>query len=350
MERNEKIMMASDYQNSAHPAILAAMAASNEKAMPGYGTDEICAQAKEHIRRACDCRHAEVEFLAGGTQANAVVIGALLKPYQGVIAADSGHVSVHEAGAIEHTGHKVLPLQGKCGKISAAQIEACMQEYEQDDNHDHIVMPGMVYLSQPTEFGTLYSRKELEEISAVCHRYHLPLYVDGARLAYALAAKVNDVTLPDLARLCDVFYIGGTKCGAFIGEAVVIPDPHLIPHFFTIIKQDGALLAKGWLLGIQFDELFKDDLYLHIGETAVQYADQIKQELVKDGYSLYFDSPTNQIFFVIANDQLETFGQKAVYSYMEKYDETHAVIRFATSWSTAKEDVDKLCQIIRETR
>ena len=333
MERNEKIMMASDYQNSAHPAILAAMAASNEKAMPGYGTDEICAQAKEHIRRACDCRHAEVEFLAGGTQANAVVIGALLKPYQGVIAADSGHVSVHEAGAIEHTGHKVLLLQGKCGKISAAQIEACMQEYEQDDNHDHIVMPGMVYLSQPTEFGTLYSRKELEEISSVCHRYHLPLYVDGARLAYALAAKVNDVTLPDLARLCDVFYIGGTN-----------------PHFFTIIKQDGALLAKGWLLGIQFDELFKDDLYMHIGKTAVQYAEQIKQELVKDGYSLYFDSPTNQIFFVIANDKLETLSQKAVYSYMEKYDETHAVIRFATSWSTTKEDVDKLCQIIRETR
>lgn len=346
----EKIMMASDYQCGAYPTILEAMAKTNLQARVGYGLDEICERAKDRIRKACGCDTAEVEFLSGGTQANAVVIGALLKPYQGVIAADSGHVSVHEAGAIEHTGHKVLPLQGKCGKISAAQIEACMQEYEQDDNHDHIVMPGMVYLSQPTEFGTLYSRKELEEISAVCHRYHLPLYVDGARLAYALAAKVNDVTLPDLARLCDVFYIGGTKCGAFIGEAVVIPDPHLIPHFFTIIKQDGALLAKGWLLGIQFDELFKDDLYLHIGETAVQYADQIKQELVKDGYSLYFDSPTNQIFFVIANDQLETLGQKAVYSYMEKYDETHAVIRFATSWSTAKEDVDKLCQIIRETR
>jgi len=346
----EKIMMASDYQCGAYPTILEAMAKTNLQARVGYGLDEICERAKDRIRKACGCDTAEVEFLSGGTQANAVVIGALLKPYQGVIAADSGHVSVHEAGAIEHTGHKVLPLQGKCGKISAAQIEACMQEYEQDDNHDHIVMPGMVYLSQPTEFGTLYSRKELEEISAVCHRYHLPLYVDGARLAYALAAKVNDVTLPDLARLCDVFYIGGTKCGAFIGEAVVIPDSHLIPHFFTIIKQDGALLAKGWLLGIQFDELFKDDLYLHIGETAVQYAKQIKQELVKDGYSLYFDSPTNQIFFVIANDQLETLGQKAVYSYMEKYDETHAVIRFATSWSTAKEDVDKLCQIIRETR
>ncbi len=346
----EKIMMASDYQCGAYPTILEAMAKTNLQARVGYGLDEICERAKDRIRKACGCDTAEVEFLSGGTQANAVVIGALLKPYQGVIAADSGHVSVHEAGAIEHTGHKVLPLQGKCGKISAAQIEACMQEYEQDDNHDHIVMPGMVYLSQPTEFGTLYSRKELEEISAVCHRYHLPLYVDGARLAYALAAKVNDVTLPDLARLCDVFYIGGTKCGAFIGEAVVIPGPHLIPHFFTIIKQDGALLAKGWLLGIQFNELFKDDLYLHIGETAVQYADQIKQELVKDGYSLYFDSPTNQIFFVIANDKLEALGQKAVYSYMEKYDEAHAVIRFATSWSTAKEDVDKLCQIIRETR
>ena len=346
----EKIMMASDYQCGAYPTILEAMTKTNLQTRVGYGLDEICERAKDRIRKACGCDTAEVEFLSGGTQTTVVVIGALLKPYQGVIAADSGHVSVHEAGAIEHTGHKVLPLQGKCGKISAAQIEACMQEYEQDDNHDHLVMPGMVYLSQPTEFGTLYSRKELEEISAVCRKYHMPLYVDGARLAYALAAKANDVTLSDLARLCDVFYIGGTKCGAFIGEAVVIPDPHLIPHFFTIIKQDGALLAKGWLLGIQFDELFKDDLYMRIGKNAVQYAEQIKQELVKDGYSLYFDSPTNQIFFVIANDKLEKLGQKAVYSYMEKYDETHSVIRFATSWSTAKEDVDKLCQIIRETR
>lgn len=346
----EKIMMASDYQCGAYPTILEAMAKTNLQARVGYGLDEICERAKDRIRKACGCDTAEVEFLSGGTQANAVVIGALLKSYQGVISADSGHVSVHEAGAIEHGGHKVLPIKGSMGKISAQQIETLMQDYQNDGNHDHIVMPGMVYLSQPTEFGTLYSRKELEEISAVCHRYHLPLYVDGARLAYALAAKVNDVTLPDLARLCDVFYIGGTKCGAFIGEAVVIPDPHLIPHFFTIIKQDGALLAKGWLLGIQFDELFKDDLYMHIGKNAVQYAEQIKQELVKDGYSLYFDSPTNQIFFVIANDKLETLGQKAVYSYMEKYDETHTVIRFATSWSTAKEDVDKLCQIIRETR
>ncbi|MDD6230464.1 MAG: aminotransferase class V-fold PLP-dependent enzyme [Lactimicrobium massiliense] len=346
----EKIMMASDYQCGAYPTILEAMAKTNLQARVGYGLDEICERAKDRIRKACGCDTAEVEFLSGGTQANAVVIGALLKSYQGVISADSGHVSVHEAGAIEHGGHKVLPIKGSMGKISAQQIETLMQDYQNDGNHDHIVMPGMVYLSQPTEFGTLYSRKELEEISAVCHRYHLPLYVDGARLAYALAAEENDVTLSDLARLCDVFYIGGTKCGAFIGEAVVIPNKDLIPHFFTIIKQDGALLAKGWLLGIQFDELFKDDLYLHIGETAVQYADQIKKELVKDGYSLYFDSPTNQIFFVITNDKLETLGQKAVYSYMEKYDETHTVIRFATSWSTAKEDVDKLCQIIRETR
>lgn len=346
----EKIMMASDYQCGAYPTILETMAKTNLQARVGYGLDEICERAKDRIRKACGCDTAEVEFLSGGTQANAVVIGALLKSYQGVISADSGHVSVHEAGAIEHGGHKVLTIKGILGKISAQQIETCMQEYEQDDNHDHIVMPGMVYLSQPTEFGTLYSRKELEEISAVCHRYHLPLYVDGARLAYALAAEENDATLSDLARLCDVFYIGGTKCGAFIGEAVVIPNKDLIPHFFTIIKQDGALLAKGWLLGIQFNELFKDDLYMHIGKNAVQYAEQIKQELVKDGYNLYFDSPTNQIFFVIANDKLETLGQKAVYSYMEKYDEAHTVIRFATSWSTTKEDVDKLCQIIRETR
>ncbi|MEE8808153.1 MAG: beta-eliminating lyase-related protein [Lactimicrobium sp.] len=344
----EKIMMASDYQCGAYPTILEAMAKTNLQARAGYGMDEICARAKERIRKACDCEKAEVEFLSGGTQANAVVIGALLKSYQGVISADSGHVSVHEAGAIEHGGHKVLTIKGKLGKISADQIETMMQDYYNDGNHDHIVMPGMVYLSQPTEFGTLYSKQELEDISVVCHRYHLPLYVDGARLAYALAAKENDVTLSDLARLCDAFYIGGTKCGAFIGEAVVIPNPDLIPHFFTIIKQDGALLAKGWLLGIQFDELFKDDLYMHIGENAIRYAEQIKQELVKDGYQLYFDSPTNQIFFIIANDKLEKLGEKAVYSYMEKYDETHTVVRFATSWSTTKEDVDKLCKIIRE--
>ncbi|MGN0363618.1 MAG: threonine aldolase family protein [Bilifractor sp.] len=341
-----KLMFASDYQEGACPSILKRMEETNDIPMPGYGKDGICSHAKEQIRKACNCPNAEVEFLLGGTQTNATVIDALLHSYQGVLAADSGHVNVHEAGAIEFGGHKVLSLQGTKGKITAAQIGQSLMDFQNDENCDHMVMPGMVYISQPTEYGTLYNLKELSEIHNVCMQNGIPLFVDGARLAYALASPDNDVTLPDLARLCDVLYIGGTKCGALFGEAVVVPDPSLIPHFFTIIKQHGALLAKGWLLGIQFDELFRNDLYLHIGETAIRYASRIKNALVKNHYQLYFDSPTNQIFFIIDNEKMASLEENVAFGFGEKYDDRHSVIRFATSWSTEEKDVDALCHLL----
>lgn len=345
---NDRLSFASDYLEGAHPSILKQLADTNWQKLPGYGFDEISLAAKDKIRQACHAPNAEVEFLVGGTQANAVMIDALLQPYQGVAAADTGHISVHEAGAIEAGGHKVLTLPGHEGKITAAQIAELAGDYAADANHDHMVMPGMVYLSQPTEFGTLYTRSELQAIHDVCQQYDMKLYVDGARLSYALACTVNDVTMADLATLCDAFYIGGTKCGALIGEAVVIPDPQLLPHLFTMIKQHGALLAKGRLLGIQFDELFKDDRYIDIARPAILYADQIRDYLKQNGYQLYGSSPTNQIFFIIENQQLARLEQQVAFSFWEKYDETHTIIRFATSWATQKQDVDQLCKLMRE--
>ena len=345
---NDRLSFASDYLEGAHPSILKRLADTNWQKLPGYGFDEISLAAKDKIRQACHAPNAEVEFLVGGTQANAVMIDALLQSYQGVAAADTGHISVHEAGAIEAGGHKVLTLPGHEGKITAAQIAELAGDYAADANHDHMVMPGMVYLSQPTEFGTLYTKSELQAIHDVCQQYDMKLYVDGARLSYALACTVNDVTMADLATLCDAFYIGGTKCGALIGEAVVIPDPQLLPHLFTMIKQHGALLAKGRLLGIQFDELFKDDRYIDIARPAILYADQIRDYLKQNGYQLYGSSPTNQIFFIIENQQLARLEQQVAFSFWEKYDETHTIIRFATSWATQKQDVDQLCKLMRE--
>lgn len=345
---NDRLSFASDYLEGVHPSILKRLADTNWQKLPGYGFDEISLAAKDKIRQACHAPNAEVEFLVGDTQANAVMIDALLQPYQGVAAADTGHISVHEAGAIEAGGHKVLTPPGHEGKITAAQIAELAGDYAADANHDHMVMPGMVYLSQPTEFGTLYTRSELQAIHDVCQQYDMKLYVDGARLSYALACTVNDVTMADLATLCDAFYIGGTKCGALIGEAVVIPDPQLLPHLFTMIKQHGALLAKGRLLGIQFDELFKDDRYIDIARPAILYADQIRDYLKQNGYQLYGSSPTNQIFFIIENQQLARLEQQVAFSFWEKYDETHTIIRFATSWATQKQDVDQLCKLMRE--
>ena len=275
------------------------------------------------------------------------MIDGLLQSYQGVIAADTGHVSMHEAGAIEHSGHKVLTLPHELGKLSAEEIRAYLKTFWSDENHEHMVMPGMVYISQPTEYGTLYSKKELEDISSVCREYQIPLYVDGARLAYALASPANDVSLQDLAELCDVFYIGGTKCGALFGEAVVIPKAGQIPHFFTIIKQHGALLAKGRILGIQFDVLFTEHLYEQIGKTAVALAAKIQDTIKAAGIPLYLESPTNQVFCIMENSRLEALGNEVEYSFWEKADETHTVIRFATSWATQEENVEKLCELLR---
>ena len=346
METQHKLSFASDYMEGAHPAIIERLVQTNMEQTAGYGTDEYCERARSLIRKACECPEAAVHFLVGGTQTNATVIDALLNRYEGVIAAQTGHVAVHEAGAIEFGGHKVLTLACDKGKITAASVKRYLQDFYADGNYEHMVHPGMVYISQPTEYGTLYSKQEMSAISAVCREYHIPLYVDGARLAYALACKENDITLADLATLCDAFYIGGTKCGALFGEAVVIPDPKRSPHFFTIMKQHGALLAKGRLLGIQFETLFTDDLYLHIGENAIRAADTIRAFLASHGYEQYFTAPTNQIFIVLDNTRYAELSKKITFGFSEKKDDSHTVVRIATDWATTQENVEKLLQAL----
>ena len=341
-----RLLFSSDYLEGAHPAILQRLAETNLVKSTGYGLDEFSESAKRKIRIACNAPDADIFFLVGGTQANATVIDALLHSYQGVIAADSGHISVHEAGAIEFGGHKVLTLAQKNGKISADGIRNLVETYRQDESHEHMVMPGMVYISQPTEFGTLYSLKELEQISSVCREYGISLYLDGARLAYALACPQNDVTLPDLARLCDVFYIGGTKCGALFGEAVVIPKHNYIPHFFTMIKQHGALLAKGRIAGIQFETLFTDNLYNEIGSVAIRAAERIRAALVEKGYQFAFDAPTNQIFILLEKQKSAELSEKIEMAFWENVDDAHVIMRIATSWATQEEDVSKLISLL----
>ncbi len=334
-----------DYCEGAHPAILQRLAETNMEKLPGYGTDPYCASARDKIRAACGCPEADVFFLVGGTQANAVVIGSLLQSYQGVVAASTGHVNLHEAGAIEHAGHKVLPLPQVDGKLSAAVVEGYLRTFYQDENHEHMVFPGMVYISHPTEYGTLYSRKELEELSQVCTAYQLPLFLDGARLGYGLACPETDVTLEDIARYTTVFYIGGTKVGALCGEAVVFPRK-APAHFLTMVKQRGALLAKGRLLGIQFDTLFTGDLYREISRNALLTADALRQALRDKGYRFFIDSPTNQIFVILEDSTREQLAQKVVFSFWEKFDDTHTVVRFATSWATRMEDVERLAALL----
>ena len=342
----EKLFFLSDYMEGTHPDILQALCDTNMRKSAGYGLDPICDAARDKIRTACGCPEGEVWFLTGGKQTNATVIDACLHSWQGVIAAETGHISTHEAGAIELGGHKVLTLPHRLGKLSAEAIRRYTETFFADDNHAHMVAPGMVYLSQPTEYGTLYSKAELQAISDVCRAYGLKLYVDGARLAYALSCPENDVTLPDLARLCDVFYIGGTKCGALLGEAVVIPSKGLLPHFFTVIKQHGALLAKGRVLGIQFDRLFTDGLYFRIGQSAITFANQIRQALREKGYELAFSSPTNQIFVILNQNELKRLTQAAELGFWEKYDDERTVMRIATSWATTQEDVTRLIEIL----
>lgn len=344
----DMLYLASDYQEAAHPAILQRLADEALNSYPGYGMDALCEAAREKIRAACACPAAEIQFLVGGTQANLVMIDALLQPWQGVVAADTGHISVHEAGAIENCGHKVFTLPNTDGKIHPEQLAALLEAYESDDNRAHMVEPGLVYLSQPTEFGTLYSKSELETISTLCHRHGSGLYVDGARLAYALACAENEVRLADLARLCDAFYIGGTKCGALFGEAVVIPNPEKVSHLFTRIKQHGALLAKGWLLGLQFDTLFTDDLYCQLGKPAIEAANRLRRELPGLGFPLALENPTNQVFCVVEDQKLADLHEKVVYSFWEKWDATHTVIRFAPSWFTTPEHIDRLLTILKE--
>ncbi len=334
-----------DYCEGAHPAILKKLMETNFEKVSGYGTDPYCASAKEKIRKACDCPEADVYFISGGTQTNAIVIASMLNRWEGVIAAATGHVAGHEAGAIEYTGHKVLGLPQKNGKLDAETVRDFCKTFFADGNHDHMVFPGMVYISHPTEYGTLYTKAELEALSAVCHEFKLPLFLDGARLGYGLVSKGTDVTLVDLARLTDVFYIGGTKVGALCGEAVVFP--HGAPaHFMTMVKQQGALLAKGRLLGIQFDVLFTDDLYTKISENAITTANVLKRALSDKGYQFFMDSPTNQIFVVLSDEQLAALEGKAKFGFWEKYDDTHTVVRIATSWATKMEEIMQLIELM----
>jgi len=322
-----------DYMKGAHPAILERMCAENLTPRSGYGEDPVCLAAKEKIRKACGDDTADIFFLVGGTQTNSTVIAAMLRDYEGVVSADTGHIAQHEAGAVEYTGHKVLTVPEHLGKIDAGELSAYLANFFADANHDHMVFPGMVYISHPTEYGTLYTKKELEDIAAVCRKYTLPLYLDGARLGYGLMSMDTDVTLADITLLCDAFYIGGTKVGALFGEAVVFPRNGAPAHFMTIIKQHGALLAKGWLLGLQFDVLFTEDLYFRISRHAIEEAEKVKAWVRKKGYRFWLETPTNQQFLIVNAEEKARLGEEVTYDFWEQRgDET--IVRLATAWYT----------------
>lgn len=335
-----------DYLQGCHPKILEKLVNTNDEKTPGYGSDIYTISAKEKILKCCNCKDGEVFFLVGGTQTNAIVIKSLLRSYQGVIAPDTGHITVHEAGAIEMGGHKIIAVKNENGKITSEDVLKICKGYYDDENHQHMVMPGMVYISFPTEVGTLYSKQELTDLSKVCKEYNIPLFLDGARLGYGLKAKSNDLTIEDIAQLVDVFYIGGTKVGALFGEALVITKKNLIPGLFSIIKQNGALLAKGRMLGIQFDTLFTNNLYFDISKNAIDKAELIKKVLFEKGYNFYIDSPTNQIFIIMNKERLSILKEKVIYSFWENLDDNNVVIRLATSWSTTDDEVEELIKCL----
>ena len=336
----------SDYLEGAHSAIMERMMETNMMQTVGYSCDEICDSARAKVRAACNAPEADVHFLVGGTQTNTTVIAALLRPWQGVVSAVSGHINCHETGAIESTGHKVIALPTPDGKLTAKQVKDYVEWQKNDESEEHIVQPGMVYISHPTETGMLYSKAELTEIFHTCREYSLPLYIDGARLGYGLTADGTDLTLPEIAQLCDVFYIGGTKVGALFGEAVVIMNEKYKKDFRFMIKQRGGMLAKGRLLGIQFDTLFTDDLYTKIARNANDMAYQIRDIFVSNGYPLLFDSPTNQQYPIISDEELAILGKNFGYEYWERVDETHSGVRFCGSWATTQEQVDALREAV----
>ncbi len=336
----------SDYLEGAHPAILEKLATTNFEQTPGYGSDKYCESARAKIKAACNCPNAEVYFISGGTQTNATVIDTLLASYQGVIAAQTGHIAAHEAGAVEFCGHKVITLPEHDGKLSAKDVEDYLETFYADESWEHMVIPGAVYISHPTEWGTLYTKQELQNLSKICRKYDIPLFLDGARLGYGLTSDDTDITLSDIARLCDVFYIGGTKVGALLGEAVVITRQNLIPHFFTSIKQHGALLAKGRVLGIQFDVLFTEELYLKIARNAIDKANKMKEIFKAKQYRFYLETPTNQQFIIMENRKMQELRQKISFSFWAKYDDNHTIVRFATSWATTDEAIKELESIL----
>ena len=310
----------------------------------GYGEDEYCEAAREAIKKECKCDNAQVHFLVGGTQANMTVISSVLRPHQAVLCVKEGHINVHETGAIEATGHKVLAIDGRDGKINADQIRGQYKLHWEDGAHEHIAQPKLVYISNPTELGTIYTKSELEAIRKACDECNMYLFLDGARLGYGLMSRDNDMTLEDIATNCDVFYIGGTKVGAMFGEAVVITNPALQEDFRYIMKQKGGMLAKGRLLGIQFLELFKDGLYFEISAHAMEMAEILRDGLAALGYEFYVDSPTNQQFVIVPDEKLQELGHKYSYEYQMRYDDSNSVVRFCTSWATKEEHVRELLE------
>ena len=336
----------SDYLEGCAPEILKKLAETNFEQTAGYGTDSYCESAKSKIKAACKCKDGDVWFLVGGTQANSTVLDALLKAGEGVISTDIGHIATHEAGAVETFGHKVITLPHQNGKLTAEKLNTFLQQFYEDKTFPHMVNPGAVYISHPTEYGTLYTKKELEQLHILCKDYNIPLFLDGARLGYGLVAPNNDVTLPVIAKYTDVFYIGGTKIGALFGEAVVFPKKDTIKNFFTTIKRHGALLAKGRLLGIQFDTLFTNNLYLNLAKNAINCAIYLRENLIKKGYKFFIDSPTNQTFVIINNTKIKELEKKISFSVWQLFDDKNTVVRFATSWATKIEDIDYLLSLL----
>lgn len=336
----------SDYMAGAHPKVMERLLETNHLSTIGYGCDEYTKHAAELIRNACGQPNARVYFLVGGTQTNATVIDGLLSRHQGVLAAESAHINVHEAGAIEATGHKILTLPQYEGKVLASDLKEYIYNFYRDDTYEHMVAPGMLYISFPTEYGTTYSYEELTKLSEICHNANIPLYIDGARLAYGLAAKENNVTLKDIAQLSDVFYIGGTKVGALFGEAVVITNPTLLKNFFPLIKQHGALLAKGRLLGVQFEALFENNLYEEIGLQTVEKAIRIRNLFSSKGYKIVVDSTTNQQFIRLPNQIIDKLKENISFELWGPRGKTETVVRFVTGWATSHTDIDTLASIL----
>ncbi len=335
------ILFCSDYQEGAHPVILEKLSAINTSQNPSYGTDEICREAAALIKEKCGCPAADVHFLVGGTQTNTTIISAALRPHQGALCAMTGHINTHETGAIESTGHKVLGVISPDGKITAEQVE---REVMLQADFEHTVKPGMVYISFPTELGTLYTKNELKALRDVCDKHQLYLFLDGARLGYGLCGEGNDVSLQDIAQLCDVFYIGGTKVGALFGEAVVINHPALKTDFRYMIKQRGGMLAKGWLLGLQFQTLFEENRYFTIAQHAQRLAMMVRDALRSMNIPFLVDSPTNQQFPILPNSVIEKLSDRYTLCFQEKIDDTHTAVRICTSWATREEDVLALIQ------
>ena len=335
-----------DYMAGAHPKVMERLLQTNSEQTVGYGSDEYTARAKELVKKACGAPDARVYFLVGGTQTNATVIDGVLAHHEGVLAAESGHINVHESGAIEATGHKILTLPSYEGKVKAEDVRNYIRNFYSDDTYEHMVAPGMLYISFPTEYGTIYSLGELEELSSVCHDAGIQLFIDGARLGYGLAAEGCDVTLKDIARLADVFYIGGTKSGALFGEAVVVTNPALLKNFMPLIKQHGALLAKGRLLGLQFEALFTDNLYEKIACETVGRAMRLRDIFNAAGYPAVVDSPTNQQFFTLPNTLIDKLKEEASFEMWGPRGETESTVRFVTGWSTTDEDIERLRNLL----